>query len=144
MPASYDRLGVHFAYPENWRLEEEEAISWPRAVSVESPSGAFWSVMIHEEGTDPERIAEQTLEVLRGEYEEVEYEPIWEELGERPVKGYDLEFFYLDLLIRIQLRAFWLQLLAEAAVCLATFTLVSVGTVSALAYAVPDWSAGGV
>jgi two-component system LytT family sensor kinase len=42
---------------------------------------------------------------------------------------------------RIQLRTFWTQLLAEAAVCLATFTLVSVGTVSALAFLLPDGTA---
>lgn len=104
MAAVYDRLGVRFVYPENWKLSEDEAIDWPRSVSVESPLGAFWTVMIHPEETDLDEAVLETLEALKAEYEQVEIEEAEEEFADRPATGYDLQFFYLDLLITARVR----------------------------------------
>lgn len=104
MAAVYDRLGVRFVYPENWRLEEDEAIEWPRCVTVESPLGAFWTVMVHPEGTDPDEATLETLAALKSEYDQIESEEADDEFDSRTVSGYDLQFFYLDLLIAARLR----------------------------------------
>lgn len=104
MAAVYDRLGVRFVYPENWKLQEDEAIEWPRSVSVESPLGAFWTAMIHAAGTDLKEALAETLEALKSEYDQVEFERADEEFAERRAEGFDLQFFYLDLLITARVR----------------------------------------
>jgi hypothetical protein len=109
MAGVYDRLGVRFSYPENWRLEEEEAVEWPRSISVESPVGAFWNLLVHPAGTDIEEVAQATLDVLRGEYEQAEFQPVWDIIEGRKVKGFDVHFFFLDLVIDAQVRAFELD-----------------------------------
>ncbi len=117
MAAVFDRFGIRFSYPENWRLEEEEAIEWPRSVSVESPIGAFWNLMVHPAGTDIEEVAQVTLDALRGEYEQAEFQPVWDKIEGRPVKGFDVQFFFLDLVIEAQVRAFALEAATVVVLC---------------------------
>ena len=62
MPAEFNKLGIRFLYPENWTLDEQEALEGNRSVTVYSPGGAFWSIAMHEPNVDPrekddERIA---------------------------------------------------------------------------------------
>jgi len=109
MSGVFERDGVRFSYPENWRLEEDEAVEWPRSVSVESPAGAFWNLIVHPAGTDVEALAQTTLEALRGEYEQAEYQPVWDKIEGRPMKGFDVQFIFLDLVVEAQIRAFALD-----------------------------------
>ena len=39
MPATYDKMGIRFLYPENWTLDEEDAVQGCKSVSVNSPKG---------------------------------------------------------------------------------------------------------
>ena len=98
MPARFDRLGITFLYPENWRLDEEEALQGHQSVTVYSPSGgAFWSVAIHPPSEDPAKLAAAALKVMQQEYEDLDSEAASETLGDREMVGYDMNFFCLDL-----------------------------------------------
>jgi len=105
MPAVFDNLGIRFQYPENWTLEEDH-LSGQRAVTVYSPSGAFWSVMIHPAGADRDALAREAMAVLRAEYPDLESEPSRSTLDDTEMVGYDLYFFYLDLTNTAQVRCF--------------------------------------
>ena len=37
MPAVYEKMGIRFMYPDNWTLDEEEALHGNQSVSVYSP-----------------------------------------------------------------------------------------------------------
>lgn len=104
MTAVYNRSGIQFMYPENWKISDDDMDNIPRTVSVESPTGAFWSVDIHPFSVDHQMLLDQTLAVFEQEYNEVESGPaeeIW--LGEA-VTGFDLDFVCLDFVVCCQLR----------------------------------------
>ena len=53
MPAHFDSLGISFQYPDNWTLDDSDALLGRKSVTVYSPGGAFWSVAIHSEAAEP-------------------------------------------------------------------------------------------
>src|SRR5262252_9510938 len=97
MPALFDKLGIRFQYPENWKLEADDAAAGRQTVSVYSPGGAFWTVMIRRAGDDPERLAREALAAMQKEYEDLESEPASDEIAGTEMSGYDLNFICLDL-----------------------------------------------
>lgn len=105
MPAVFENYGVRFIYPENWRLFEEGE-DWPKEVCVESPSGAQWTLHVYAPAQDPKQLVEGTREAMEREYDEVEAEYVQEPIGSVVAEGYNLTFFYLDLLVICQARCF--------------------------------------
>ncbi len=98
MPLDFKKLGISFQYPENWALDEQDALEGRRSVTVYSPGGGFWSVSIHPRSTDPAELAKAAAEALAAEYENVETEKVDESFAGRELVGFDLNFFYLDLI----------------------------------------------
>lgn len=105
MPAIFDKLGIRFAYPDNWTLEEEPHNDLP-SISVFSPSGAFWSLTIHPPRADPKELVQAVLNVFRGEYQELDVKPIRGTVFQRTTVGYDINFYCLDLINRASVRCF--------------------------------------
>lgn len=97
MPAKFDKLGISFEYPDNWTLDEEDALAGRDSVTVYSPGGAFWSVAVHPGSADPAELAKAAVDAMKEEYPEVEAEETREALAGREMIGYDLNFYYLDL-----------------------------------------------
>lgn len=95
--STYDRNGVRFHYPTNWLLEETPLTDGTGAVQLSSPNGAFWILDIHPAGTDPGAVAEEALAAMRGEYADLECEPLERVVCGRTLRGYEMNFFYLDL-----------------------------------------------
>jgi hypothetical protein len=106
MPAVYDKLGIRFSYPDNWTLDEEEALAGNRSVAVYSPGGAFWSITLHAPRVDPAQLAATALATLKEEYAEAESVAVAEEIQGHSVEGYDLNFIYLDLTSTALIRGF--------------------------------------
>jgi hypothetical protein len=106
MPVEYEKLGIRFLYPDNWTLDEGEALEGNRSVSVYSPGGAFWSVALHPPSTDPAQLTTAALEALKSEYADSESEAVSEQVSGRTLEGYDLNFFYLDLTNTALIRGF--------------------------------------
>lgn len=106
MPAVYDKLGIRFLYPDNWTLDEQEAVEGNRSVSVYSPGGAFWSIALHHADADLGELAATAVATLKEEYPDSEAEAVSEQIGGQSIRGYDLSFFYLDLTNTALIRSF--------------------------------------
>jgi hypothetical protein len=97
MPAVYDKLGICFQYPENWELDQKDALAGESCVTVYSPGGAFWSITIHPEGLKPKDLADAALKAMRQVYDELDAERTKEVVMGQELVGYDLNFYCLDL-----------------------------------------------
>lgn len=104
MPALFDSLGISFQYPENWTLDDSDALLGRKSVAVYSPGGAFWSVAIHSGAADPAKLAAAVVDAMRQEYEGLEAERAEESVAGYDLLGYDLAFYCLDLTNTAQVR----------------------------------------
>ncbi len=103
---SYDKLGIQFQYPSNWRLDESDALDGYRTVSVYSPGGAFWTVTIHSPDVQPQDLARHALATMKQEYDELDGEAVEEQVAGRQIVGYDINFYCLDLTNTSHVRSF--------------------------------------
>jgi hypothetical protein len=106
MPAVFEKLGMRFLYPDNWTLDESEAGAEDRTISVYSPEGAFWSIVLHPPSVEPVELAAIALKALQQEYAESEAEPADETIAGQRLTGYDLSFYYVDLSNTAVIRGF--------------------------------------
>ncbi|HTU25361.1 MAG TPA: hypothetical protein VMF30_08190 [Pirellulales bacterium] len=106
MPAVFDKLGVRFLYPENWTLDEQEALAGDNAVTVYSPEGGFWSLMLHPRSVDPDELTLAALDAMKAEFTDFEAEPASETIEGFELSGYDMNFYCLDLTNTALVRGF--------------------------------------
>lgn len=106
MPSQYTNFGLRFSYPDDWSVVDEEKITWPRRVSVQSPESAYWELQVYPPDYSPMALTDQTLEIFREEYEDVDSTPVQEQIRDSQVVGYDLDFFCLDLMVTCRVRSF--------------------------------------
>jgi len=106
MPATYDKMGIHFLYPENWTLDEEDAVKGCKSVSVNSPAGAFWSIALHPRKIDPRELVVTALDAMKQVYDEAEAEEASETVAGHELAGFDLNFYCLDLTNTALIRGF--------------------------------------
>ena len=104
MSGHYNKLGVEFLFPENWRIEDEETSSWPRTVSVYSPSGGFWSLIVYNEG-EPTQLVADAKATIEKEYHDVESAELTASFGEFDLIGSQLYFYCLDFLVNVRVQA---------------------------------------
>jgi hypothetical protein len=97
MPAVYEKLGIKFHYPENWTLDEGEALEGEQSVSVYSPAGAFWSVMVHPHSQAPQELVDAALQTMKQVYGDLDAEAVEETIGDVDLVGCDINFYCLDL-----------------------------------------------
>jgi len=97
MPAEFKKMGLTFQYPENWTLDEQDAVKGCRSVTVYSPGGGIWSVSAHPRSTNPARLAQSAVAAMKDEYEGLEAQETRETVAGYDLVGFDLSFFYLDL-----------------------------------------------
>ena len=104
MPGVYEKFGVKFLYPENWSLADEQTEDWPKAVTVQSPSGGFWTLHIYEGGVNIRDLASEAVDALRIDYADLEAEEVLQPTDGTDY-GFDINFYYLDLIVTAQVRA---------------------------------------
>ena len=97
MPAHFDSLGISFQYPDNWTLDDSDALLGRKSVTVYSPGGAFWSVAIQSGAAEPAKLAAAVVEAMKQEYQGLEAQEIEESVAGHDLIGYDLAFYCLDL-----------------------------------------------
>ena len=99
MPATFELFGIKFLYPDNWREIERREDEGSDGVTLELPSGGFFSFEKDHETRVIEDIIEEVAGSIAEDYEEIEREELSLDealLNERSV---DSRFYYLDLLI---------------------------------------------
>jgi hypothetical protein len=94
----YDRYRIYIAYPENWHLEENDIESADGSISISNDNGAFWLLKMYPIGTNPDDIAREAVETMQSEYENIEVERFDKIFFDKTVTGFDMTFFYLDLM----------------------------------------------
>ena len=93
----YSQHGIYFAYPENWMLEEDEMETIEGGLSVSNVHGAFWTLKKYPFGTDPDVIAREVVATMRSEYADIEWDRFEKVICDKFVVGFEMTFFYLDL-----------------------------------------------
>jgi hypothetical protein len=107
MPATFEKLGVRFLYPENWRLTDETDTELPCSVSLETPSGdAFWSIHLFPLDADQDEILKETVNSLRETYPDLEVASRPPDFDRFPGTAIETLFYCLDFLIRVRLQVF--------------------------------------
>lgn len=101
----FERDGISFRYPANWRPEVEEAEDGGWAVTVSSPETAFALISLRPDAGDPANLADQTLAALREEYKQLDIENRLETISGQPAIGHDIDFLTLDATIACRTRA---------------------------------------
>ena len=119
MTATYEKRGLKFLYPENWKLIDEADSELPCSISLETPDGAaFWSLHLHEPTSDPDEILKATIITLEETYPDLEITPIKPDFESESSAAIETLFFCLDFLIRVRLQVvktddyqmmFWFQ-----------------------------------
>ncbi len=104
MPARFSHSEIAFDYPDNWTLENEDTQAECHSVTVYSPGGAFWAVSAHPHSTIPDELATAAVEAMKEEYKELEVEETWDDIAGQEIRGYDMNFHYLDLTNTAQVR----------------------------------------
>lgn len=93
---TFERDGVSFRYPTNWAADVEESEDGGWAVTVTSPGTAFATVSLRPDARDPADLADQALDALKAEYEELDSENRVETIAGRMAVGHDVDFLTLD------------------------------------------------
>ena len=96
MPSEYKKNGVHFFYPDNWRLEEIPPEDGNFTVELNSPDGAFWMLTVSETDS-PEKLATSAHEAMMTEYRDLESVPTTKMIAGRMLSGFDMDFMVFDL-----------------------------------------------
>ena len=105
----YEHSGLRFAYPENWRLEDETGDEARLQLTVESPDTAFWTLAVYDGEIEPDSLAQQAVEAMRAEYPDLEASTAEETIAGIDLVGHDVNFICLDLTNTAQVRAFRLE-----------------------------------
>ena len=109
MAATYDQNGLEFLYPENWSLTESDETSDFFEISLESPTGAIWSVSVFPPDSDVGQLLDSCAEALREQYDDFEQFAYSGSLGEFAATGFDGHFYCLDFLVTAGARAFSME-----------------------------------
>lgn len=104
MTAEYKSPDLTFPYPENWKVTQEDRNSWPRTVTVESPSGAFFSVHLYPISSKLLDLTDEALASMKAEYDSLESEAIEDSIGGVAIRGYDMHFYVLDFVVAAGIR----------------------------------------
>jgi hypothetical protein len=104
MISEFNRSGVSFRYPANWRIEAESSDETEWTVSVHSPVTAFVLISLRPDARDPADLADQTLEALKTEYEELDAENRVETIAGHLTIGHDIDFLTVDTPITCRTR----------------------------------------
>lgn len=103
MPGVFEKFGVKFLYPENWTITDEEAEDWPKAVTLQSPGSGFWTLYIYEGSVNLRSLVHEVADALRQEYDSLETEEVLQP-SDGSDYGIDGNFYYLDLIVTVQIR----------------------------------------
>ena len=116
MPATFESFGIKFLYPDNWVVSPGAQQEETQGVTLELPSGGFFSIDFDVKGLSDDELFERVAEAIREEYEDLETEKVMLADAVEGETAIDYRFFYLDLVIVsrvILLRANGRRMLAQ-------------------------------
>ena len=108
-PPHYEKAGIRFRYPENWRIVEEETDGLSETVSAQSPGSGFWMLQHFPSQQEPSDLTGNLLQTLRSEYGDIEAEESNQTVLDVDLTGHNLHFFCLDMVVVARTRRFSLS-----------------------------------
>lgn len=99
MTCTYQQNGIQLLYPDNWKVVDEQPLNDPPTVTLQSPGTGYWILTLYPDSKDPEKLVQETVDVMREEYDTLEIEPISATFGHQLAAGYHMEFYCLDFII---------------------------------------------
>ncbi len=121
MPASFDSFGIKFLYPDNWSQVDRGEAEGHEGVTLELPSGGFFSIERETEGQLADEMIEELASSFENDYGEVEREELPVTPQSCVERAVEFRFYYLDLLIISRLlilnrreRTYLIQMQAES------------------------------
>jgi len=111
MTKIYNGLGLSCMYPENWSITEDTDDGRVLGFTLESPTSAFMTVTEYPWTVAPREAVEQAQEIMKLEYDNIEYDEIDPGLEHdaKPLadsRAVESNFYYLDLLVMSRFVAF--------------------------------------
>ena len=100
MPSTYQQNGIELLYPDNWKVVDEQPLSDPPTVTLQSPGTGYWNLTIYPDSQEPENLTAETVDAMREEYDPIEVEPVECSFGNQLAGGYQMEFFCLDFIVK--------------------------------------------
>ena len=117
MPATYDKSGVHFLYPENWALDEQQGADGETLITLTSPGAGLWMLMIAPGRLDPRELSRTAMQTIKQDYTDFEAEPASETIAGTELVGFDINFYCLDLTNTALVRGFRTRAASCVVVC---------------------------
>lgn len=104
MTATYEKQDLKFMYPENWTLTQNDDQNLPWEVSLETPSGALFSINVFPAGTDETDLVAGISSALSEQYEDAEITEASGPFHGHDAIGADAYFYCLDFLVSARAR----------------------------------------
>ena len=104
--AIYEQQGVHFEYPENWKLDDDPSDQSQTTITVFSPGGAFWTLSVLPRDIDLPLMLKTLLDALADEYQDIDSGAVSDQVESQAMVGYDVNFYCLDLTTSALIRGF--------------------------------------
>lgn len=103
MPSTFEDFGLRFLYPDNWQIQARESDDESDSVTLEMPSGGFFSVTQYKAPQLIESVLEPIIVAMKTEYPDVEIEEL--DALDEDSDSIEFRFYYLDLLIIARVTA---------------------------------------
>jgi hypothetical protein len=105
MQSQYQTDGLKFAYPADWQVTEERQPDG-LSIMVSGEGTAFCSCMLMPERPPVAKVLKTALDAFRESYDESDSEAVECRIAGRAARGFDVDFYCLELLNSAWLRAF--------------------------------------
>jgi len=99
MPVRYDRFGIAFLYPDNWKEIPRDESEGNEGVTLELPNGGFFTLEREQHGQFADEIIEEVAESIEEDYGDIEREELKCPDTGIEQRAVEFRFYYLDLLI---------------------------------------------
>ncbi|MGB7345101.1 MAG: hypothetical protein WBD20_12880 [Pirellulaceae bacterium] len=99
MPATFESFGIKFLYPDNWVATERSEDEDETGVTLDLPSGGFFTIELEGEGFSESEVIERVRAAIVEEFGEVEVEEVVLDRAVQGERTVEMRFYYLDLLI---------------------------------------------
>ncbi len=101
---TFERDRIAFRYPRNWTVETQDDPDGGWAVTVSSPDTAFFLASLQPNARDPGELADQSLDALKAEYKELDWEDVMETVAGQPSIGFNADFLTVDTATSCRVR----------------------------------------
>jgi hypothetical protein len=105
MQTLYQTDGLRFEYPPDWELTTEQ-LEDGLSIMVSGAGTTFCSFLLMPDRPAVATVLKNALDAYRESYDEIDSEAVEGRIADRPARGYDVDFYCLELLNSAWLRAF--------------------------------------